>query len=224
MCYHYSECRGGGIGRRTGLKILGPAKGVRVRLPPPAPVYWVRPSAQAYIPELTVTVDSSAPGSHVKSTRVLPAHTGWPWQGVSGLQWWSEARLGALLTILGAATVLIAARLLTPDPTGYGTHEHMFLLPCVFHWVTGLPCPFCGMTTACALMARGEIAAAFGAHILGPPGYLAIWGMLLAGGVGLVRNRPVLPRWLRGQRAGRVILLIILLGWVVNLTRVLLQA
>ena len=26
-------CRGGGIGRRTGLKILCPAKGVRVRVP-----------------------------------------------------------------------------------------------------------------------------------------------------------------------------------------------
>ena len=28
--------RGGGTGRRTGLKILGPARGVRVRVPPPA--------------------------------------------------------------------------------------------------------------------------------------------------------------------------------------------
>ncbi len=170
-----------------------------------------------------MAVDSSTPGFHAKSGRVLPAHTGWPRQGVSSLQWWSEARLGALRTILGAAAVLVAARLLTPDPTGYGTHEQMFLLPCIFRWVTGLSCPFCGMTTAFALMARGEVAAAFGIHALGPPAYLVAWGVLLAGVVGLVRNRRALPRWLFGQRAGRVILFIILLGWVVNLTRVLLQ-
>ena len=33
----YKLCRGGGTGRRTGLKILGPARGVWVRCPPPAP-------------------------------------------------------------------------------------------------------------------------------------------------------------------------------------------
>src|SRR5919108_4097835 len=31
--------RGGGTGRRTGLKILGPARGARVRSPPPAPFF-----------------------------------------------------------------------------------------------------------------------------------------------------------------------------------------
>jgi hypothetical protein len=31
-------CRGGGTGRRTGLKILGSARGVRVRFPPSAPM------------------------------------------------------------------------------------------------------------------------------------------------------------------------------------------
>ncbi len=136
----------------------------------------------------------------------------------------SPARVDALLMMAGAAAILVAAHLLLPDPTGYGTHEQIFLLPCIFRWATGLPCPFCGMTTAFALLARGEWAAAFGIHVLSPAAYVITCGVLLAGGVGLVRNRPALPRWLRGQRAGRVILLIILLGWVVNLTRVLLQA
>jgi hypothetical protein len=36
----YKTCRGGGTGRRTGLKILGCASSVRVRFPPPAPPYW----------------------------------------------------------------------------------------------------------------------------------------------------------------------------------------
>ena len=136
----------------------------------------------------------------------------------------SPARVAALLVMGGAGAILIAAHLLLPDPTGYGTHEQMFLLPCIFRWATGLPCPFCGMTTAFALMARGEWAGAFGIHVLGPAAYLVTWGILLAGLVGLVRNRRALPQWLFGQRAGRVILLIILLGWAVNLGRVLLRA
>ncbi len=136
----------------------------------------------------------------------------------------SPVRVAALLVIGGAGAILIAAHLLLPDPTGYGTHEQMFLLPCIFRWATGLPCPFCGMTTAFALMARGKVAAAFGIHVLGPAAYLVTWGVLLAGVIGLVRNRRALPQWLFSQRAGPVILLIILLGWAVNLGRVLLRA
>lgn len=135
----------------------------------------------------------------------------------------SPARVAALLIMGGAGAILMAAHLLLPDSSGYGTHEQMFLLPCIFRWVTGLPCPFCGMTTAFALLARGEWAAAFGIHVLGPVAYVFTWGVLLAGGVGLVRNRRALPQWLFGQRGGRVILLIILLGWVANLARVLLR-
>ncbi len=107
----------------------------------------------------------------------------------------SPARVAALLMMGGAGAILIAAHLLLPDPTGYGTHE----------------------------LARGEWAAAFGIHVLGPAAYLVTWGVLLSGVVGLVRNRRALPQWLSGQRAGRVILLIILLGWVANLARVLLR-
>ena len=135
----------------------------------------------------------------------------------------SPARVAALLMMGGAGAILIVAHLLLPDPTGYGTHEQMFILPCIFRWATGLPCPFCGMTTAFALMARGEWAAAFGIHVLGPAAYLVVGGVLLAGVIGLLRNRRALPQWLFGQRAGRVILLIILLGWAVNLGRVLLR-
>ncbi len=136
----------------------------------------------------------------------------------------SPARVGALLMMGGAGAILIAAHLLLPAPTGYGTHEQIFLLPCIFRWVTGLPCPFCGMTTAFALLARGEWAAAFGIHVLGPVAYVVTWGVLLAGLVGFVRNRRALPQWLFGQWAGQVILLIILLGWAINLVRVLLRS
>ncbi len=133
--------------------------------------------------------------------------------------WWSAVRRESLLTAVGAAAILVAAGLLTPDSSGHGTHEHLFLLPCIFRWVTGLPCPFCGMTTAFALMAQGDVGAAFRIHVLGPLAYLATWTMLLAAVIGLVRDRAPLPRWLFGEQGGRLILFLLLLGWAVNLAR-----
>ena len=159
--------------------------------------------------------------SRVGRSQLLPTANGQAISRQANGRLLSPARVEALLMMVGAGAILAAARLLTPDPSGYGTHEHIFLLPCVFRSVTGLPCPFCGMTTAFALMARGQWAAAFGIHALSPAAYLLTWGVMLAGAVGLVRNRRAVPQWLFGQRAGRVILFIILLGWVANLARVL---
>ena len=118
--------------------------------------------------------------------------------------------------------MLIVARLLTPEAGGYGTHEQLFLLPCLFRWLTGLPCPFCGMTTAFALMADGRVVAAFNIHILGPAAYLATWAVLVAAIVGLVRDGMLLPRWLFSEQGGRVMVVILLVGWAVNLARLLL--
>ncbi len=112
--------------------------------------------------------------------------------------------------------MLIVARLLTPEAGGYGTHEQLFLLPCLFRWLTGLPCPFCGMTTAFALIADGRVVAAFNIHILGPAAYLATWAVLVAAIVGLVRDGMLLPRWLFSEQGGRVMLVILLVGWAVN--------
>ncbi len=133
--------------------------------------------------------------------------------------WWTEARKQSLGIGLGAAAVLVVARLLSPDLSGYGTHQHFFLLPCLLRWGTGLPCPFCGMTTAFALMADGHVAAAFDVHVLGPLAYLVTWGILLAGIAGLVRNQMPLPRGLFSEAGGRVILVVLLGGWVINLVR-----
>ncbi len=135
--------------------------------------------------------------------------------------WWSKERREAVGAIFGASTILVVAKLLSPDPSGYGTHEHLFLLPCMFKMLTGLPCPFCGMTTAFAYLAEGAVGPALVAHILGPVAYLATWAILVAGIIGVARDRRPLPQWMFSQWAGRTMLLILLGGWVVNLVRFL---
>lgn len=84
--------------------------------------------------------------------------------------------------------VLSLAAFLEPDPSGVGTHEQLGLPPCGFLYLTGLPCPTCGLTTAFAHMARLQITSAFAAHWLGPVLFsltaitiaLAAWGVLTA--------------------------------------------
>ncbi len=135
--------------------------------------------------------------------------------------WWSKERREAVGAIFGAGAILVVAKLLNPDPSGAGTHEHLLLLPCIFKMLTGLPCPFCGMTTAFAYMADGAVGPAFTAHILGPVAYLVTWAILVAGLIGVARDRRPLPQWMFSQWAGRAMLLILLSGWVVNLIRFL---
>jgi len=75
----------------------------------------------------------------------------------------------AISFILVILAVLLAARFLRPDPRGLGTHTQLFLPPCSFQVVTGLPCPACGLTTSFAYMARGELRPALASNLLGPP-------------------------------------------------------
>ena len=69
-------------------------------------------------------------------------------------------RLVALSAALGCLAVLVTAALVTPNPTGVGTHASaLHLQPCQFLQNTGLPCPGCGMTTSFAWFARGKLLA-----------------------------------------------------------------
>ena len=84
----------------------------------------------------------------------------------------SLIRLAHACVALGLAAVLLLSLWLKPDPRGLGTHEQLFLLPCNFHAMTGLPCPFCGMTTAFAHMARWQVREAFMAQPMGALGFI----------------------------------------------------
>jgi len=103
-------------------------------------------------------------------------------------------RIDCLAALVLVTLVLVVTALLEPDASGYGTHEKLFMFPCLFRWLTGLPCPACGMTTALAQMARGEVLAALDAHALGPIAYLLTW---------LLGGRAVygLVTWLRLRRS-----------------------
>lgn len=68
---------------------------------------------------------------------------------------------------VGMAAVFGVARRLEPSPKGYGTHTQLGLPPCQFAWVTGRPCPSCGMTTAFAWFARGRFGRSWGASPAG---------------------------------------------------------
>lgn len=74
------------------------------------------------------------------------------------------------LAVIGGAiliALLVTSRLLSPDPTGMGTHQKLGLPPCTFMLVFRLPCPSCGMTTAWSHTTRGDLVQAAKSNIGG---------------------------------------------------------
>ena len=95
------------------------------------------------------------------------------------------------LILGGALAVLVLARWLTPHPAGLGTHEQLGLPPCgVYAWL-GLPCPACGLTTAFAHLARGEVMSSLEAQPLGLPLYALSWALVPISLRGLWRGHPL---------------------------------
>ena len=67
----------------------------------------------------------------------------------------------------GSAAILGVGRVLTPNPSGVGTHEQLGLPPCMFLKLTGIPCPSCGLTTSVAYAAHLQFGASFMAQPFG---------------------------------------------------------
>jgi hypothetical protein len=72
-----------------------------------------------------------------------------------------------LLLCAASIVLLLTARALTPAVSGQGTHTQLGLPPCGFHFLTSVPCPACGLTTAFAHMAHLQPWEALRAHPLG---------------------------------------------------------
>lgn len=88
-------------------------------------------------------------------------------------------RLAAAITAAACLALLIVGARLTPNPAGYGTHTQLAiagsrvgLQPCVWASLMGFPCATCGMTTAFAHAADGDLPSAFRVQPMG--GALAV--------------------------------------------------
>lgn len=98
------------------------------------------------------------------------------------------------------AAVLVAGAALSRLPTGIG-------LPCPLRSLTGIPCPFCGMTTSVKETMSGHVAGALAAN---PAGLLLVAAVLY-----LLVARPA-KVWLPPVA---VLLPVIALLWLFELSR-----
>lgn len=119
----------------------------------------------------------------------------------------------------GLATVLVTARVLTPDPRGFGTHTQLGLGVCAFRELSGKPCPACGMTTAFAWSVRGRLDLAARANPAG--GVLALVGLVMIPWLLAVAisGRPWPFRTVEGPLVGVVLagVALALASWAVRL-------
>lgn len=90
-------------------------------------------------------------------------------------------RLVGAAVAVAAAGVLGLAASLDPSPTGLGTHTSLNLPGCTWIVIMDLPCPTCGMTTAFAHAANGDLPASLYTQPLGFLLAIAIGSALLIG-------------------------------------------
>lgn len=97
------------------------------------------------------------------------------------------------------------------------------LIPCTFMRLTGLPCPFCGMTRSMWALSHGDWAFAFYNSPLACLLYLLLWAVLIYNLSGLAAGVIILPgRILRlskkhGSAVAGVGLILLLLNWIYRL-------
>lgn len=107
--------------------------------------------------------------------------------------------LADLMTLVIAVVVLAAPAFLDPGDKLLGLHTRLLLPPCLFHLVTGVPCPLCGITTSFSLLLHGRLTRSFLAHPAGPFIYLTILSLTILGilsRLGLVKKRTIsIPSW-----------------------------
>ncbi|MBM4052183.1 MAG: DUF2752 domain-containing protein [Planctomycetes bacterium] len=76
-------------------------------------------------------------------------------------------RLTSLVVGLVAAAPVIVAAFLRPDPSGIGTHVQLGIPTCTWPTALGITCPSCGMTTAFAHAAAGDLLASIRTQPMG---------------------------------------------------------
>ncbi len=71
------------------------------------------------------------------------------------------------MLLVGVVTLGALACVVEPSPGGANLRG-LRLPPCPLKFFTGIPCPFCGLTTATAWLARGNLPAAWHSNVLSP--------------------------------------------------------
>jgi len=105
-----------------------------------------------------------------------------------------RVRFRGLAVLAGCLAFLAVAWSLTPERSGYGTHEQLGVPGCSFLARTGYPCPTCGLTTSMVAAGRGRLALAYRAHPFGVVAVLAVGLAGIGSAVELVTGRACLAR------------------------------
>lgn len=102
-------------------------------------------------------MSSPSPAPDVLPPPAPPRAADGPWGHATPDAERTIRRRAATVVFVGCAVLLAVATYLNPASAGHGTHEQLGLPPC--GWVTGfgIPCPTCGMTTAFASAADGDL-------------------------------------------------------------------
>ena len=91
------------------------------------------------------------------------------------------------VVLVGGAGVL-AASLVMPAFWSRGVTP---IPPCIFHTLTGQPCPFCGATRSFVWTAHGQLADAFQVFPIGPLMFLALVGAVIYAALAVASGRRV---------------------------------
>lgn len=124
-------------------------------------------------------------------------------------------RFAALIVAGATGALLSTAWSLKPSNRGFGTHEALGLPPCSWPAQFGIPCPSCGMTTAFAYAAKGDLVASFMTQPLGCLLAVATGMAFVASVWTLVSGKTVLPVYERlwNARSAWLVGLAALLAW-----------
>jgi hypothetical protein len=136
----------------------------------------------------------------MRETRQMPAETRWIELAlVSGGARWSHA-----LLLLGVLVMVGVGLYLTPEPAGHGTHQQLGLPPCTIYYLTGRPCPSCGLTTSVSAILHGQFGLAWRAN---PMGFV-----IVAGALAVAINSLLALFWGRSVRIENTRFTVLLLG------------
>jgi hypothetical protein len=112
---------------------------------------------------------------------------------------------------------------LTPNSSGWGTHQALGLPPCLFHYLTHLPCPSCGLTTSWTYLSHLEIKKSIITHPMGLPLFFIFLIISLRAIPEALGKKTVLTQILEGKHHRYIYIgvFIFLISWFIHLVRMI---